>query len=173
HHPFNVRMNNGLLTPRQIRGWVANRFYYQISIPIKDAAMLSNCPDRSVRREWIQRILDHDGHGQDAGGIEAWIQLGEAVGIARAEMTSLQNVVPGVRFAVDAYVNPALQARRAVEHARCDPDRVSRRGAIGGGSAAWLRLRWTRSPYCARCIDCSGRRLSRPGCCFIRRAWYA
>ena len=105
HHPFNVRMNNGLLTPRQIRGWVANRFYYQVSIPIKDAAMLSNCPDRSVRREWIQRILDHDGHGQDAGGIEAWIQLGEAVGIARAEMTSLQNVVPGVRFAVDAYVN--------------------------------------------------------------------
>jgi len=105
HHPFNVRMNNGLLTPRQIRGWVANRFYYQISIPIKDAAMLSNCPDRSVRREWIQRILDHDGHGHDAGGIEAWIQLGEAVGIAQAEMTSLQNVVPGVRFAVDAYVN--------------------------------------------------------------------
>ena len=105
HHPFNVRMNNGQLTPRQIRGWVANRFYYQISIPIKDAAMLSNCPDRSVRREWIQRILDHDGHGQDAGGIEAWIQLGEAVGIARVEMTSLQNVVPGVRFAVDAYVN--------------------------------------------------------------------
>jgi len=105
HHPFNVRMNNGQLTPRQIRGWVANRFYYQISIPIKDAAMLSNCPDRSVRREWIQRILDHDGHGHDAGGIEGWIQLGEAVGIARAEMTSLQNVVPGVRFAVDAYVN--------------------------------------------------------------------
>jgi pyrroloquinoline-quinone synthase len=105
HHPFNLRMNNGQLTPRQIRGWVANRFYYQISIPIKDAAMLSNCPDRSVRREWIQRILDHDGHGDDAGGIEAWIQLGEATGIARAEMTSLQNVVPGVRFAVDAYVN--------------------------------------------------------------------
>jgi pyrroloquinoline-quinone synthase len=84
---------------------VANRFYYQISIPIKDAAMLSNCPDRNVRREWIQRILDHDGHGDDAGGIEAWIQLGEAVGITRAEMTSLQNVVPGVRFAVDAYVS--------------------------------------------------------------------
>lgn len=105
HHPFNVRMNKGQLTPPQIRGWVANRFYYQISIPIKDAAMLSNCPDRSVRREWIQRILDHDGHGADAGGIEAWIQLGEAVGIARAELTSLQSVVPGVRFAVGAYVD--------------------------------------------------------------------
>ena len=105
HHPFNVRMANGELTPGQIRGWVLNRFYYQVSIPIKDAAMLSNCPDRNVRRQWIQRILDHDGHGDDAGGIEAWIQLGEAVGIDRAETTSLKHVVPGVRFAVDAYVN--------------------------------------------------------------------
>ena len=104
HHPFNVRMSEGKLTPLQVRGWVANRFYYQVSIPLKDAAMLSNCPDRSVRREWIRRILDHDGHDDDAGGIEAWIQLGEAVGIERATMTSLQEVVPGVRFAVDAYV---------------------------------------------------------------------
>jgi len=105
YHPFNIRMANGALTPPQIRGWVLNRFYYQVSIPIKDAAMLSNCPDRNVRRAWIQRILDHDGHGDDAGGIEAWIQLGEAVGIDRAEIASLKHVVPGVRFAVDAYVN--------------------------------------------------------------------
>jgi len=67
--------------------------------------MLSNCPDREVRREWIQRILDHDGRSGDEGGIEAWIQLGEAVGFSRAEITSLRHVVPGVRFAVDAYVN--------------------------------------------------------------------
>ena len=105
HHPFNRMLNEGQATREQIRGWVANRYYYQISIPVKDAAILSNCPDRAMRREWIQRILDHDGQGGDAGGIEAWIQLGEAVGIGRDEMTSLQHVVPGVRFAVDAYVN--------------------------------------------------------------------
>jgi pyrroloquinoline-quinone synthase len=105
HHPFNLRMNSGALAPRQIRGWVQNRFYYQVCIPMKDAAMLSNCPDRAIRREWIQRILDHDGHGDETGGIEAWIRLGEAVGIARADMTSLEHVAPGVRFAVDAYVN--------------------------------------------------------------------
>ena len=105
HHPFNVRMASGRSTPREIRGWVANRFYYQVSIPIKDAAMLSNCPDREVRREWVRRILDHDGFGADAGGIEAWIRLGEAVGLGRAEIVSLERVVPGVRFAVDAYVN--------------------------------------------------------------------
>jgi len=105
HHPFNVRMSGGQLAPHQIRGWVANRFYYQANIPIKDAAMLSNCPDRAVRRAWIRRILEQDGHDGDAGGIEAWISLGEAVGMSRDEITSLRNVVPGVRFAVDAYVN--------------------------------------------------------------------
>jgi len=105
HHPFNVRMAAGRATRREIHGWVANRFYYQINIPIKDAAMLSNCPDREVRREWVRRILDHDGFGDDEGGIEAWIRLGEAVGLARAEMVSLEHLLPGVRFAVDAYVN--------------------------------------------------------------------
>ena len=63
HHPFNVLLNTGKANPEQIRGWVANRYYYQVSIPIKDAAILSNCPDRAVRRNWVQRILDHDGYG--------------------------------------------------------------------------------------------------------------
>ncbi len=80
HHPFNRMLNEGRATREQIRGWVANRYYYQISIPIKDAAILSNCPSRAMRREWIQRILDHDGYGDDAGGIEAWTQLALAVG---------------------------------------------------------------------------------------------
>ncbi|MCJ8280021.1 MAG: pyrroloquinoline quinone biosynthesis protein C, partial [Rivularia sp. ALOHA_DT_140] len=60
-HPFHQRMNQGLLTPTEIRHWVANRFYYQKNIPLKDAAILANCPDREVRREWIERIIDHDG----------------------------------------------------------------------------------------------------------------
>ena len=105
HHPFQVRMNAGHCTREQIHGWVCNRYYYQISIPLKDAAILSNCPDREVRREWIKRIVDHDGTQGDEGGIEAWIRLGIATGLARDEVTSLKNVLPGVRFAVDAYVN--------------------------------------------------------------------
>lgn len=105
HHPFQVRMNAGCCTREQVRGWVCNRFYYQISIPLKDAAILSNCPDRDVRREWIKRIVDHDGAKGDEGGIEAWIRLGVATGVARDEITSLRHVLPGVRFAVDAYVN--------------------------------------------------------------------
>lgn len=111
HHPFNVMLNTGAAAPEQIRGWVANRFYYQVAIPIKDAAVMANCDDRAVRREWIKRLLDHDGaedaHGEvtDEGGIEAWIRLGMATGLARDEITSLAHVVPGVRFAVDAYVD--------------------------------------------------------------------
>ncbi|MFO7276060.1 MAG: pyrroloquinoline-quinone synthase PqqC [Pseudomonadota bacterium] len=110
HHPFNVMLNSGRATPEQIRGWVANRFYYQINIPIKDAAILSNCPDRAVRREWVQRILDHDGYGDDPGGIESWLRLAEAVGLSREHVESLTEVLPGVRFAVDAYVNFARRA---------------------------------------------------------------
>lgn len=110
HHPFNVMLNTGRANREQIRGWVANRFYYQISIPIKDAAILSNCPDRAVRRNWVQRILDHDGYGDDPGGIESWLRLAEAVGLSREKVESLSDVVPGVRFAVDAYVNFARRA---------------------------------------------------------------
>ena len=110
HHPFNVMLNSGRADPAQIRAWVANRFYYQISIPLKDAAILSNCDDRAVRRNWVQRILDHDGYGDDPGGIESWLRLAEAVGLDRAEVESLVRVLPGVRFAVDAYVNFARRA---------------------------------------------------------------
>jgi len=110
HHPFNRMLNEGRATPAQIRGWVANRYYYQIAIPIKDAAILSNCPDREMRRQWIQRILDHDGHGDDEGGIEAWTRLASAVGLSRGELEDLRHVLPAVRFAVDAYVNFARRA---------------------------------------------------------------
>jgi pyrroloquinoline-quinone synthase len=105
HHPFHLMMNEGKLTPAQIRGWVANRFYYQFCIPMKNAAVLSNCPDREVRRLWVRRILDQDGSADEPGGLEAWIRLGEACGIDRTELTSLRMVLPAVRFAVDAYVN--------------------------------------------------------------------
>ena len=104
-HPFHKRMNEGLLTPAEIRLWAANRFYYQKSIPLKDAAILSNCWERAIRREWIERIIDHDGRKNSEGGIEAWLRLGEAVGLSRTELINERYVLPGVRYAVDAYVN--------------------------------------------------------------------
>ncbi len=114
HHPFNVRMNTGGCTPDEIRCWVANRFYYQICIPRKDAAILANMSDRAHRRLWIERILDHDGYGDyqgsSAGGMEAWTRLGEAVGLSRDDLWSLREVAPAVRFSCDAYVNFAASA---------------------------------------------------------------
>ena len=104
-HPFHVLMNSGRLEKEALRAWVANRFYYQLNIPIKDAAILSNCPLREVRRLWLHRIVDHDGAREDEGGIGAWLRLGEACGLSRDAMLAGEQVIPGVRFAVDAYVN--------------------------------------------------------------------
>lgn len=110
HHPFNRRMAAGQCSPEQIRAWVANRFYYQANIPLKDAAILSNCPEHDTRREWVVRILDHDGTDTQPGGIEAWLRLGQATGLEREALLDHRHVLPGVRFAVDAYVNFARRA---------------------------------------------------------------
>ncbi len=104
-HPFHIRMNDGALDAISIRLWAANRFYYQRSIPMKDAAILSNCPLREVRRKWMRRIIDHDGKEGQEGGIEKWIRLAVACGLTREETIGEQHVLPGVRVAVDAYVN--------------------------------------------------------------------
>lgn len=100
-HPFHQRMNRGELSPQAIRTWVKNRYYYQQMIPRKDAAILSNCPVREVRRRWLHRIVDHDGTAGEEGGIEAWLRLADACEIPRAELSG--DPVPGVRFAVEAY----------------------------------------------------------------------
>jgi pyrroloquinoline-quinone synthase len=108
-HPFHMRMDAGELTRGELQRWVANRFYYQRCIPLKDAAIVSNCPDIAVRREWIKRIIDHDGTSAGTGGVESWLRLGEALGVPRDELLSERRVLPAVRYAVDAYVNFARQ----------------------------------------------------------------
>ena len=105
NHDFHILMNEGGLDKEAVKGWVANRFYYQTTIPIKDAAIMSNCTDRDARRQWVQRIIDHDGIEGEDGGIEAWLQLAEAVGLSREETLSYEHVLPGVKFAIDAYLN--------------------------------------------------------------------
>ncbi len=103
-HPFHRMMNDGTLSKRQLQGWVANRLAYQRAVPRKDGAILSNCPDPAVRREWLQRIIDHDGTEAGTGGIELWITLGVALGVPRMEMEDERHVLPGVRMAAESYV---------------------------------------------------------------------
>jgi pyrroloquinoline-quinone synthase len=152
-------MNEGELGREQIRCWVANRFAYQAAIPRKDAAILANCPDREVRRRWIRRIHDHDGTADGEGGIEAWLRLGEAVGLDREEMEDQRHVVPGVRFAVDAYVTfartrPWVEAVASSLTELFAPDLMAERLAaferhytwIDPQGLAYFRARLTQAP---------------------------
>jgi pyrroloquinoline-quinone synthase len=158
-HPFHRKMNEGGLSRRQIQGWAANRFYYQVNLPRKDAAVIANCPDREVRRRWIQRIIDHHGTADGDGGIEAWLRLGEAVGLTREEMRDERHVVPGVRFAVDAYVNfarnrPWVEAVASSLTELFAPDLMAERLAaferhypwIDRRGLAYFRARLTQAP---------------------------
>lgn len=103
-HPFHILLHSGGCTPDQVRAWVINRFYYQASIPMKDAAFMSRVEDPALRRAWRSRIEDHDGHNENEGGIERWLRLADAVGLDRAYVASKAGILPGTRFAVDAYV---------------------------------------------------------------------
>jgi pyrroloquinoline-quinone synthase len=103
-HPFHQRLHEGKLNKGQVQAWVLNRFYYQYSIPLKDAALMSRAEDPAFRREWIHRIIDHDGVDEAAGGIERWLILAEAVDLDRDYVRSLAGILPATRFAVDAYV---------------------------------------------------------------------
>ena len=113
-HPFHVAMHAGHLSRAQIQAWVLNRFYYQTRVPIKDAIILSKSSDSAFRRQWIHRIVDHDGAAPGEGGLALWLKLAEGVGLDPAEVAGLGSVLPGVRFACDAYVQ-LVRERSLVE----------------------------------------------------------
>ena len=113
-HPFNVRMHAGGLSREELRRWVANRYYYQTRIPIKDALILSKSDDPAFRRAWVHRLADHDGTKEGEGGLAEWLALATAVGLDANEVRSLRSVLPGVRYACDAYVE-LVRTRSLVE----------------------------------------------------------
>lgn len=104
HHSFHLAMHAGTLTREQLQAWVLNRYYYQTRIPIKDALIVAKSEDPAFRRMWIRRIHDHDGEQAGEGGLALWLKLAEGVGLDPAEVASCRRVLPGVRFACDAYV---------------------------------------------------------------------
>lgn len=143
-HPFHLRMHQGALGADELRGWILNRFYYQRNIPVKDALILSKLPTREDRRKWLQRIIDHDGRQGDEGGIEAWLRLGEAAGLNRKQMLGDENTLPGVRFAVDAYVNfcRLMPWRQAVASSLTElfaPDLVGKRIGVIEQYYPWVK----------------------------------
>jgi pyrroloquinoline-quinone synthase len=108
-HPFHVLMHNGGLTRGQLQAWALNRYYYQSQIPVKDSIILSRSNDLEFRRTWRKRILDHDGVDGEPGGIQKWIKLAEATGVPAKRVISGREILPGVRYAVDAYLNLVSQ----------------------------------------------------------------
>jgi pyrroloquinoline-quinone synthase len=104
-HPFHALLHGGRLNKGQVQAWALNRYCYQSAVPRKDAALISRVHDRELRREWVHRILDHDGQAGEEGGIERWLVLTDALGLDRAYVVSMQGALPATRFAVEAYVN--------------------------------------------------------------------
>jgi pyrroloquinoline-quinone synthase len=104
-HPFHRLLHDGKLNRSQVQAWALNRFYYQSRIPSKDAYLLARLPEVEDRREWRRRIIDHDGSEPNTGGITRWLKLAEGVGLDADYVRSTAGILPGTRFAVDAYVN--------------------------------------------------------------------
>jgi len=104
NHPFHKRMYSGQLTRGQIQAWALNRYYYQCNIPAKDATLIARLPTSELRRAWRSRLIDHDGDGQQPGGIERWLRLTDGLGLDRDYVVSTKGILPATRFAVEAYV---------------------------------------------------------------------
>jgi len=104
-HPFHKLLHGGKLKKPLVQAWALNRYYYQASIPLKDLALMSKMTDKAMRLEWRQRYFDHDGMGEDEGGIERWLRLTDVLGLDRDYVISTDGLLPETRQAVDAYVN--------------------------------------------------------------------
>jgi len=158
-HPFHVRMHEGSLTRGELKVWVLNRYYYQTRIPIKDALIVAKSADPAFRRVWIRRIHDHDGDGAEhPGGLAQWLRLAQAVGLDPEAVASCREVLPGVRFACDAYVslvekNPLVVAVASSLTEFFAPDLMSKRIAawelhypwVDGEALAYFRGRVPRA----------------------------
>lgn len=103
-HPFHVMLHHGHCTKPQVQAWALNRYYYQSMIPIKDASLIARADDPAFRREWRSRLVDHDGEREGEGGIARWLKLTDGLGLDRDYVVSTKGILPGTRFAVDAYV---------------------------------------------------------------------
>jgi len=103
-HPFHALLHGGECSKGQVQAWALNRYYYQAMIPIKDASLIARCDDSAVRREWRSRLVDHDGEREGDGGIARWLKLTDGLGLERGYVTSMRGILPGTRFAVEAYV---------------------------------------------------------------------
>ncbi|MBY0335127.1 MAG: pyrroloquinoline-quinone synthase PqqC [Acetobacteraceae bacterium] len=159
HHPFHHLLHGGKLTKGQVQAWALNRYYYQASIPAKDASLLARLPTPELRREWRRRLVDHDGDGVHPGGVERWLALTDGLGLDRDHVTSLRGLLPATRFAVDAYVRfvremPLLDAIASSLTEMFSPTIISQRVSgmlasydfVSEDTLAYFKPRLTQAP---------------------------
>jgi pyrroloquinoline-quinone synthase len=159
HHPFHHLLHGGKLTKGQVQAWALNRYYYQASIPAKDASLLARLPTPELRREWRRRLVDHDGDGTHPGGVERWLALTDGLGLDREYVTSLRGLLPATRFAVDAYVRfvremPLLDAIASSLTEMFSPNIISQRVSgmlanydfVSEDTLAYFKPRLTQAP---------------------------
>ncbi len=104
-HPFHHMLHGGKLNKGQVQAWALNRYCYQAAVPRKDAAFISRVHDRELRREWLHRVLDHDGNPpEEVGGIERWLILTDGLGLDREYVISRRGALAATVFAVESYV---------------------------------------------------------------------
>ena len=159
HHPFHHLLHGGRLTRGQVQAWALNRYYYQASIPAKDASLLARLPTPELRREWRRRLEDHDGDGVHPGGVERWLALTDGLGLDREDVVSLRGLLPATRFAVDAYVRfvrerTLLEAIASSLTEMFSPDIISQRVSgmlrsydfVSETTLAYFKPRLTQAP---------------------------
>jgi len=136
-HPFHALLHGGKLDRGQVQAWALNRYYYQSRIPLKDSALMSRAEDPALRREWRQRVVDHDGERDGEGGIARWLHLTDALGLDRAAVIDGRGILPATRFAVDAYVR-FVRERTLLEAVASSLTELFAPGIIGNRVAGML-----------------------------------
>lgn len=158
-HPFHMLLHGGELNQGQVQAWALNRYYYQSAIPRKDCAIMANMEDRELRLSWRQRYFDHDGLGEEEGGIDRWLRLTDALGLNRDYVISCDGILPATRHAVDSYIHfvrdkPLLEAVAssltelfaAKIHAQRIEGMLSNYEFVDDHMMAYFRKRMTQAP---------------------------
>ena len=158
-HPFHGLLHSGKCSKGQVQAWALNRYYYQAMIPLKDAGLIARAEDPALRRAWRERLIDHDGSAEGEGGIERWLRLTGALGLDRDYVTSLKGLLPGTRYAVDAYVHFVREKTLLEAVASCLTELFRPRSSASASRACWPAT--TSSPRTRSPISTSARRKPR------------
>jgi len=101
HHPFDKLLQSGRASKEMLRAWAANRYYYQDTIPRKDAMIIARCPDSAVRGEWCKHVITHDVDN----ALGEWLLLTRSLGLDDEDVRGGALLLPATKFACDAYYN--------------------------------------------------------------------